>query len=78
MAFIPKDNNPRAGAGSTSQLLLADLASVTVGVPVFAERVEVLFAVVPLCITEKERLVGENDNILGTVTVRVTARVALV
>ena len=75
-AFIPNDSNPRAGAGITSQVLDV-LVNVTVGVPILAESVEVLFAVVPVCITEKERLVGENDNVLG-VTIRVTARVALV
>ena len=55
--------------------MLDVLVNVTVGVPVFAESVEVLLAVVPFCTTEKERLVGENNNRL--VTVRVTVRVAL-
>ena len=45
--FIPNDNEPRSAEGKTSQLLLADLAKVTVGVPVFAESVELSFAVVP-------------------------------
>ena len=58
-------------------MLLADLVRVTVGVPILAERVEVSFAVVPSSATEKERLVGENDNAGPTVTVRVTWRVAL-
>ena len=57
--------------------MLVVLVNVTVGVPVLAESVEVFFAVVPFCTTEKERLVGENDNILGAVTVSVTCRVAL-
>ncbi len=58
-------------------MLLADLASVTVGVPVLAESVEVLFAAVPFCTTEKESDVGENDKAGDTVTVRVTCKVAL-
>ena len=74
---MPKDNNPRAGAGITSQVLVV-LVNVTVGVPEVAESVDVLFAVVPPFTTEKERVVGENDNILDTVTVSVTCRVALV
>ena len=53
--FIPNDNEPRSAEGKTSQLLLADLAKVTVGVPVLAERVEVSFAVVPSSSTEKEK-----------------------
>ena len=75
--FIPNDNDPSAAEGRTSQLLLADLFSVMVGVPVFAESVEVLFPVVPFSTTENERLVGENDNAGAVVTVRVTCRVAL-
>ena len=75
--LIPKDSDPRAGEGNTSQLLLADLLSVTVGVPVLAERVEVLFAVEPFCTTEKESDVGEKDKAGAVVTVSVTLRVAL-
>ena len=76
--MIPNDNEPSAGEGITSQGS-AVLVNVIAGVPVLAERVDVLFAVVPFCTTEKERLVGENDNVLGgAVTVRVTFRVALV
>ena len=74
MAFIPNDNDPNAAEGRTSQSLLADLISVKVGVPVLAERVEVLFAAVPFCTTEKERVVGENDNAL---MVRITCKLAL-
>ena len=77
-AFVVlNDNNPSAEDGRTSQLLLADLVSVTVGVPVFAERVEVLFAPVPFCTIEKEIDVGENDNAGAAVIVRVTCNVAL-
>src|SRR5688572_5569396 len=77
-AFVVlNDNNPSAEDGRTSQLLLADLVSVTVGVPVFAERVEVLFGPVPFGTIEKEMDVGENDSAGGGVTVRVTWSVAL-
>ena len=75
-AFIPNDNDPVAEAGKTSQLLLADLASITIGVPVLDERVEVLFSVVPFFATENESDDAENDNFLG-ITVRVTCKVAL-
>ena len=75
--FIPNDNDPSAAVGITSQLL-AVLVNVMAGVPVLAERVEVLFVVVPFCTTEKASEVGENANVLGTVTVRVTCSVALV
>ena len=74
---MPNDNEPRAAAGITSHVLDV-LVNVMAGVPVLADRVEVLFAVVPFCTTEKERVVGENAKVLGTVTVRVTWRVALV
>ena len=74
---MPNDNDPGAAEGKTSQLVLAVLARVTVGVPVLAERVELLFATVPFCTTEKESDVGENDNAGATVTVRVTVNVAL-
>jgi hypothetical protein len=70
-------NTPRATLSLHDDLLIF-LVNVIVGVPVLAESVDVLLAVVPFCTTEKERVVGENDNILGTVTVSVTARVALV
>ena len=63
--FIPNDNDPSAAEGRTSQLLLADLVSTTVGVPVLAESVEVLLGAVPFCTTEKERLVGANDNVFA-------------
>ena len=76
-ASIPNDNDPSAAEGRTSQLLLPDLASVMVGVPVLAVRVELLFAVVLFCITEKDSDVGENDNAGATVTERVTSSVAL-
>ena len=76
--FIPNDNEPGVAEGKISQLLFDDLVKLTTGVPVLAESVEVLFAVVPFCTTENERLVGENDNAAGAVTVRVTLRVALV
>ena len=46
-----------------SQALLADLVNTKVGVPVFADRVEVFFAVVPFCTTEKESNDGENDKL---------------
>ena len=75
--LTPKDKDPRAGFGNTSQLLLADLARKTGGLPVFAESVEDLFAVLPFWITEKERDAGENDNVGGAVTVRVICNVAL-
>jgi hypothetical protein len=74
---MPNDKEPSAAEGSTSQLLLADLLSVTVGVPVFAESVEDLFAVVPFCTTENESDVGENDKAGATVTVSITSKVAL-
>ena len=57
--------------------MLADLVRVTVGVPVLAESVEVLFAGVPFCTTEKESDVGEKDKAGATVIVRVTWSVAL-
>ena len=76
-AFIPNDKEPSAAEGRISQLLLADLARITVGTPLLAESVEVLFAVLLFCITEKVSDVGENDNAEGTATVRVTCRVAL-
>jgi len=71
---MPNDNEPRAAAGNTTHV--ADLARVTVGVPVFAERLDDLFAVLPFCTTEKESVVGENDSAGAIVTVRVTANVA--
>ena len=74
---MPNDNEPRSAEGKTSQLLLADLARVTVGVPVLAERVELLFAALPSSTAEKESDVGENDNAGATVTVRVTCNVEL-
>ena len=61
----------------TSQVL-AVLASVMPGVPVLAESVELLFAVVPFCTTEKDRDVGLKDKAGASVTVRVICRVALV
>ena len=73
---MPKNNEPKAGTGSTTHV--ADLARLTTGVPILAESVEDLFAVVPFCITEKESDVGENDNAFAAVTVRVTFNVALV
>ncbi len=73
---VPKDNNPSAGDGRTSQVL-AVLVSVTVGVPVFAESVEVLLVPVPPGTIEKEIDVGENERAAGPVTVRVTWSVAL-
>ena len=75
--FIPNDNDPSVAKGSTNQLLLTDLVSVTVGDPVLAESVEALFAVIPFCTTEKESDAGENDNAGTTITVRVTCNVAL-
>ena len=74
---MPNDNKPKAADGNTSQPLLADLVRVTVGVPVFAERLDDLVAVLPFCTTEKESVVGENDNAGATVTVSVTCKVAL-
>ncbi|MEJ7681277.1 MAG: hypothetical protein WKG06_26200 [Segetibacter sp.] len=47
---MPKDNDPVAGEGSTTQA--ADLDRVTAGVPVLAERADDFFAVVPFCSTE--------------------------
>ena len=76
-ASIPNDNDPGSADGRTSQSLFADLVRLTAGAPVFAESVEVLFAVVPSSWTEKERLVGENDKAGATVMVRVTWSVAL-
>ena len=73
---MPNDNEPKAADGNTSQPLLADLVKLTVGVPVFAERLDDLFAVLPFCTTEKESVVGENDSAGAIVTVRVTANVA--
>ena len=70
--FIPNDNKPSSAEGRTSQALFADLIKLTSGTPVLAESVEVLFAVVPFCTTEKERLAGENDNLFGSSTVSVT------
>ena len=76
--FIPNDTGPGAAvAGMTSQLLLADLVRVAVGVPVLAESVEFSFAIVPSSSTEKASDVGENDN-AGSITVRVTCKVASV
>ena len=74
---MPNDNEPTAAEGRTSQALLANLASVTVGVPVFAESVEDLPGVVLFSTTEKEIDVGENDSAGVTVTVSVTCNVAL-
>ena len=70
-ASIPNDKEPGAAEGKTSQLLLADLVNVMVGVPVFAESVDVLFAVVRFCSTEKESDVGENNNAGDSVTISV-------
>ena len=77
-ASIPNDNDPSAAEGRSSQLLPDVLASVMVGVPVLAVRVELLFAVVLFCITEKDSDVGENDNSRGSLTVRLTSNVASV
>ena len=74
---MPNDKEPTTAEGSTSQLLLADLLSVIVGVPVFAESVEDLFPVVPFCTTENDNDVGENDRAGATLTVSVTFKVAL-
>ena len=74
---MPNDNDPGAAEGKISQSLFSNLSSVTVGVPVLVERVEVLFVIVPSCTTEKESDVGENDNAGACVTVRVTCKVAL-
>ena len=71
----PNDNEPRAAAGNTTHE--ADLARVTAGVPIPAESVEDLFAVLPFCITEKESDDGENESTLPAITVRVTFNVAL-
>ena len=76
--MIPKDSEPRADEGKVNQLLLADLLSVTEGVPVLAERVEVLLEVLPFCTTLKESAVAENDKAGATVTFKVTVKVALV
>ena len=62
---MPKDKDPILPDGNTSQLLLVDLLSVTLGLPLLAERVEDLFAAVPFCITEKESDVGENESVFG-------------
>ena len=59
-----------------SQLLLGDFVRLIDGVPVLAERVEDLFAVVAFSTTAKESDVGENDNIGAAVTVSVTSNVA--
>ena len=75
--FIPNDSDPRSDEGRISQLLFADLVRVTVGLPVFAESLEVLFDVEPFCISGKERLVDENDNAGAIVTVRVIFNVAV-
>ena len=75
---MPKDSKPLAAAGNFNQVLLVGLESVTTGVPVLAESVDPLLAAVPFCTTEKASDVGENDKVLGNVTVRVTLRVALV
>jgi hypothetical protein len=72
---MPNDSEPSLGEGKV--IHVADRESVTVGVPVFAERVEDLLDVVPLCTTEKDSDVGENDRAAGCVTVSVTFNVAL-
>ena len=74
---MPKDRLPVLPDGNVSQLLFADLVSVTAGVPVFAERVEDLPDVLPFCATEKLSDVGENDKAGATVTFSVTVKVAL-
>lgn len=73
--LIPKDNEPRAADGNITHD--ADLVSLIVGIPVLAERVEDLFAVLPFCRTENERDAGENDSIFSAVTVSVICNVAL-
>ena len=62
---MPKDKDPILPDGNTSQLLLVDLLSVTLGLLLLAERVEDLFAAVSFCITEKESDVGENESVFG-------------
>ena len=62
--FIENDNEPSRAAGNISQALFTGLVSATTGVPREEDR-ELVFAVaVPSCITEKERLVGENVSCL--------------
>jgi len=51
-ALMPKDREPVAAEGNTSQLELADLVSVTDGLPVLAANVEAWLATEPFCITE--------------------------
>ena len=62
-----------AVAGKVSQL--SGLEKLIVGVPVLAEAVEDLVAVVPPCTIENARVVGEKANVFGAVTVRVTGKV---
>ena len=63
-----------AVAGVTSHV--ADLARVTVALPVFAVTVDGLFATEPFCTTEKVSDAGEKAKAGATVTVRVTTMVA--
>ena len=68
--FIPNDNGSRLRvirsriSGNMSQSVFGDWVRLTMReVPNSEERIEVLFAVVPFCRTEKERLLGLNDKL---------------
>ena len=72
---MPKDNEPSAPEGNTTQLS-GDEREISGVPPSEVERVEDSFEVLPPSTTENEIEVGENDNIFGADTMRVSCKVA--